>query len=117
MVQVSVKKEFTDDRPHYSSIITIHVQFPDIAATPSACEGPKLFASDVMKHVVQRDALQLLRKRGWRRIEAPIDGQGSEGAVATYMGGMNGCIITYFKSFHTLIPELFTLKNILPLSC
>ena len=88
MVQISVKEELTDDIPHQSSIITLHIQFPDITATPQACEGPKFFASDVMKHVVQRDALQLLGIRGWRRIEAPFDrGQIPEGALATYRGG------------------------------
>jgi hypothetical protein len=81
MVEVSVKEGFTDDRPHQSSIITLHIQFPDIIATPRAYEGSKFFALDVMKQAVQRDALQLLGIRGWRRI-----GQGPEGAVATYMG-------------------------------
>jgi len=87
MVEVSGKTEFADDRPHQSSITTLHIQFPDITATQRACEGPKLFASDVMKQDVQRDALQLLGIREWRRIEAPFDnGQDPEGAVATYMG-------------------------------
>jgi len=74
MVEVSGKKEFTDGRPHQSSITTLHIQFPDITAIQRACEGPKLFASDVMKRDVQRDALQLLGIREWRRKEAPFDG-------------------------------------------
>jgi hypothetical protein len=83
-----VKEGFTDDRPHQSSIITLHIQFPDITAIPPACEGPNLFAADVMEHVVHRDALQLLGMRGWRKIEAPFDrDQGPEGVVVTYMGG------------------------------
>jgi hypothetical protein len=108
MVEVSAKEGFTDDRPHQSSIITLHIQFPDINATPRACEGSKFFASDVMKHAVQRDALQLLGIQGWRRIEASFQKE-----LQHHSWEDEWIITTCLKSFHTSRPELFALTNIL----
>ena len=87
-----MKEVFTDDRPHQSSIITLHIQFSDITATPLACEGSKFFASDVMKHGVQRDALQPLGIRGWRRIETRF-----QKGLQQHTWGDEWIIITYLK--------------------
>jgi hypothetical protein len=85
IVEVSVKEGFTDDRPHQSSIITLHIQFPDITATPRTCDGPKLC---IRRNETRCLAGCITAPTNTRVEEAPFDrGQGPEGAVASYMGG------------------------------
>jgi hypothetical protein len=63
-----MKNGVTDDSRHQSSsIMPLHIQFPDIIAACKHVEGQTSFASDGMQDVVQRDALQVPGIRGWRR--------------------------------------------------
>jgi hypothetical protein len=101
IVEVSVKEGFINDRPHQSSIITLHTQFPVITATPRTYEGPKFFASYIMKHAAQRDALQLLVVGRWIRTEVLYT---EVSGCSNIYGWINRCIITYSNSFHTLRP-------------